>query len=92
MLKLPKKHKFKLEFKAMKSIVFMAFFIPFLSPSAFSQEESKPELFVMCKHGSEVRTITVEKTPTGFKTVYSKGGVPKIVGTGMALQSNKGFA
>lgn len=88
-LKLAKKPKIELESKAMKFSIFMAFFMLF-SLEAFA--ESKAEVFVICKLRSHVRTIAVHKKSSGgYETIYSKFGQPRVIGSGIMLDSNKGF-
>lgn len=88
-LKLAKKPKIELESKAMKFSLFMAFFMLF---SFEVLADSKPEVFVICKLRSHVRTIAVHKRASGgYETVYSKFGQPKVIGSGLMLDSNKGF-
>ena len=75
----------------MKMIFFMAFFISAFPFHLHAQESSKPSYFTICKNKSDVRTIVVNKTSSGYETVYSKYGQPKVIGSGWSLESNRGF-
>ena len=64
-------------------ILFFLFTL-FISLSIFAQESST---YVFCSQKSFVRTIRVERGANGCRTIYTKKGVDKEVGTGLYLES-----
>jgi hypothetical protein len=70
-------------------LIFMAFFSSFFLAATAGAQTAKPEVFMLCKLGSQVRTIAVHKKGDGYVTIYSKFGKPQEVGSGHLLDSNK---
>ncbi len=72
--------------------VIISLFIFVLPFSSFSAIEVKPAEYILCKHSKMVRTIhIVTEDGKTCATMYTKRGVPRIVGTGKSLNGCQSF-
>lgn len=60
--------------------------------SLSSKANEMPEVnYVMCQNGTIVRTVRIELDEQGCKTVYTKNGDDRVIGSGQFAISCTGF-
>ncbi|MFP5520520.1 MAG: hypothetical protein ACLGGX_11495 [Bdellovibrionia bacterium] len=74
--------------KQFKALLVGAVLFSFVAPTL--AEEGEP--MTVCRNGSIVRTIRIEKIAGGCKTIYTKEGVDSQAGIAQTLQSCLDFA